>query len=216
MKSMVYNVSMLKLKEISSHFKKTDPLMYDLFKATKVEILEKESDSSNYFSRISREIIGQQLSGKVATVISKRFVSLFRGHTPTAEILIKMEDQTLRDVGMAWSKVRAIKDLASKTVSKDLHFGNYSKMEDDEIMKELLKVKGIGPWTVEMFLIFTLGREDIFSIKDLGLKKAICNVYKLNKDSKEIDRKILRISRKWSPYKSYASLALWESLDLDE
>ena len=206
---------MPRLDKIASHFKKTDPLMYDLFKAIKIEILQKDDNYSSYFSRISREIIGQQLSGKVASVIFQRYASLFEGDTPTAEEVINMEDQSLRDVGMAWSKVRAVKDLAQKTVSKELQFKSFPQMREKEIMETLLKVKGIGPWTVEMFLIFTLGREDVFSVKDLGLKKAVCNIYKLDRKAKETEEKILEISNKWSPYRSYASLALWKSLDLE-
>lgn len=189
--------------------------MYKLLSEVEVDQQVRNDIYQEYFSRICREIIGQQLSGKVAKVIVERFHKLCETEKPSAENVLQLDDQKLRDVGMAWSKVRAIKDLATKTISGELKISEYTNMKEDKIMENLLQVKGIGPWTVEMLLIFTLGRSDVFSIKDLGLKKAMCNIYKLDIKEKGVEKKLLPISEKWKPYRTYASLALWKSLDLE-
>jgi DNA-3-methyladenine glycosylase II len=208
------NDKMQNINKVVSYFNEVDPLMYSLLKDVKIDLLKRNDNSHEYFIKLCREIIGQQLSGKAAGSIIKRFDFLFKNEKISAKDVLEITDQQLRDVGMAWAKVRAIKELADKTVSKELKFNLYSKMDEEEIKENLIIVKGIGPWTVEMFLIFTLGREDVFSIKDLGLKKAVCNIYELDRKDKKIDEKILKISSKWSPYRSYSSLALWKSLDL--
>lgn len=199
---------------IKKHFKKNDPVIYEVIKDLDFnEWLNprvRKRTKHGYFAALCREIIGQQLSGKVAGTILKRFKELFKSKIVNPKDVLKIKDQKLRDVGMSWAKVSYIKDLALKTVKKELNLKALDKLKDKDVMEALLKVKGIGPWTAEMFLIFTLGREDVFSHGDLGLKKGIEKLYKLKDPSL---KQIEKIVKKWSPYKSCGSIALWQSLD---
>ena len=112
---------------------------------------------------------------------------------------------------MSWAKARYIKDLAEKTLDGDIKFKELSHADDETIIRELTKVKGIGRWTAEMFLIFTLGREDIFSFGDLGLRKRFEKLY--GNRRARTQKSMEAITRQWSPYRSYASLALWHLRD---
>ena len=112
---------------------------------------------------------------------------------------------------MSWSKVSYAKDLAQKVLDGEVHLTKLDDMANEEVVRELTTIKGIGEWTVEMFLMFTLNREDIFSFGDLGLKKGIMKVYEIENPTKE---QIEEIVTPWSPYKTYGSIALWESLEI--
>lgn len=164
----------------------------------------------DYFVALTRSIVGQQLSGKAADTIYSRFTGLFPKKRPDAKRLLKLKDQQLRDVGMSWGKVSYVKDLASKHLDKEIDLTSLPKLSNEEVLFELTKVKGIGPWTGEMFLMFTLKREDVFSFGDLGLKKGIEKLYKLKNPTA---KQITKIITPWSPYKTYGSIALWRSLD---
>lgn len=196
-------------RELLKHFKITDPILYqELLKQEKVEKL-KSKLKNLYFESLVSEIVSQQLSGKVADVIFGRLKTLLRGKITPNEIL-KQKETDLRGVGMSFSKARFILDLASKVKNKEISLDNLSSLSDEDVIKTLIKIKGIGAWTAEMFLMFTLGRENVFSMGDLGLKNAIKKLYNLENPSiKDFEN----ISAKWSPYKSYACLVLWKSLD---
>lgn len=169
-----------------------------------LKVLLPDLDTTSYFHHLCREIIGQQLSGKVADVIYSRFLKLLKNKI-TPENILKVSGDQIRAIGLSWSKIKYIKDLATKTQNDEIEFTNFPQMDNESIAKELIKVKGIGPWTAEMFLIFTLGREDVFSFGDLGLKNGFKKIYHHDLDPKVI--------AKWSPYRSYACLALWKVLD---
>ena len=192
----------------TKHFQKMDPVLYSLIKKVgPVEAIKPRSQSV-YFQSICREIIGQQLNGKVARVIFDRFTKLFPNQKIIPEYLLKISDAKIRKTGASWSKVSFVKDLAKKVVKGELKLAKLKHLNDEQVITELTKVKGIGPWTAQMFLMFTLGREDVFSKGDLGLRKAITKLYG--------NREIESIIRKWSPYKTYASLVLWKSQDKEE
>jgi DNA-3-methyladenine glycosylase II len=129
----------------------------------------------------------------------------------TPRHVLKLKDQALRDVGLSWAKASYIKNLAEKVNNQEVRLEKLSKLDDEAVIAELVKVKGIGPWTAEMFLMFSLGREDVFSHGDLGLRNGLVKLYQLRKPP-TIER-ANRIVNRWSPYKSYGSLALWHSLD---
>lgn len=156
---------------------------------------------SDYFQALVGEIIGQQLSGKVADVIENRLKIKIKGKLTPNKIL-KLSGEDLRSCGMAWSKVRAIDDLCANIKNNKLKIKNLSQLSDDEVRKQLIQVKGIGPWTADMFLMFTLGRTDIFPNEDLGINKALKN---LKIKAKDIE--------KWKPYRSIACWYLWRSLE---
>ena len=163
----------------------------------------------DYFQGLVGDIIGQQLSGKVADVIYDRLRQKVKDRLTTSKIL-SLSDTELRNCGMAWAKVYAIKDLALKVKNKKLHIRKLNDLPDEEVLRELINVKGIGPWTAQMFLMFTLGRPDVFPENDLGIKKGFEKV-----TGKKWDKiKSVKFAEKnWKPYRTTASWYLWRSLD---
>lgn len=168
---------------------------------------------TKYFNRILKAIIGQQLSILVASAIYKRFMKHFN-NKPRPELILATPDSTLRALGLSNAKAKYVKDFSTKVLSKEIRLTGLSKKTDEEIIEELTKVKGIGVWTVHMFLIFTLGRPDVLPFSDLGIRKAIMLNYALKKLPDE--KKILQLAKKnnWRPHRSVASLYLWQSLDI--
>ena len=163
-----------------------------------------------YFASLCSEIINQQLASKAASAIEGRFVALFPRRVVTIKHTLSLTEKTLRNVGMSFAKARFIKDLAQKVTQKEVQLDKLQDSEDTTAIQELTKIKGIGPWTAEMFLIFTLGRPDIFSFGDLGLRRAIEKLYQLSDPSRE---ELETITIKWSPYRSFASRILWKVVD---
>ena len=164
----------------------------------------------DYFLALCRSIVGQQLSNKVADVIWNRVLILLENEVEPEKILAT-EDEELRSKGVSYSKIKYIKNLSLAVVNKEIHFEKFDDMSDEEIIKELTKVKGIGTWTAEMFLIFSLGREDVFSLGDAGLKSVIKNLYEFENEPTKLE--LTEISSRWSPYRTYASLYLWEMIN---
>ncbi|MBI2009749.1 MAG: DNA-3-methyladenine glycosylase 2 family protein [Candidatus Chisholmbacteria bacterium] len=199
---------------IKHHFRKIDPIIYSVMKDLDFSDWLKprvaKRTARGYFAALCREIIGQQLSGKVADIILTRFKGLSKSKIIKPQDVLKLSDQKLRDVGMSWAKVKYVKDLALQISSRSLNLHTVPYLSDEEVVHKLTQVKGIGRWTAEMFLIFTLGREDVFSFGDLGLKKGLQKLYKLKKVT---EKNVHKIIAPWSPYKSYGSIALWHSLE---
>ncbi len=175
-----------------------------------LKVLTPPKSSHLFFRKLCREIIAQQLAGSAAQAITKRFNNLLQNRVTPSRVL-SFKDKHFRNVGLSWAKARYILDLADKVKTREVELSNLHKLEDSLVVEELVKVKGIGPWTAEMFLIFTLGREDVFSFGDLGLNKGLQKLYGFK--SKPTQNQIKKIIKSWSPYKSYASLALWSSLN---
>jgi DNA-3-methyladenine glycosylase II len=197
------------MKKAFAHFRKTDPLLYKVALEIKLEDYQKSKD---YFTDLVESIISQQLSGKAANTIFARFKKLFTKGKITPQELIKIPDQEIREAGISFSKIKYIKGIAEEIVNSKLDLKSLDNLKDEEIIKELTKLKGVGDWTAEMFLMFSLARPDIFSAGDLGLKNAIIKLYKL--DYKPNKRELIKISEKWSPHRTYASRILWKSLEL--
>lgn len=162
----------------------------------------------DYFQALVGDIIGQQLSGRVADVIEGRLKGKVKGRSTPKKIL-KLKDEDLRTCGMAWAKVRSIKDLAERVEKRQLHIRKLNELPDEEVMKELIAVKGIGPWTAEMFLMFTLGRPDRFPVSDLGIRNGMKKL--LKKELK--DDKLANFSMRWKPYRTVASWYIWRILE---
>ncbi len=196
--------------KILKHFQKVDPILYQVYLQLGSQELMTTHAPPDHFAALCREIIGQQLSTKVASVIFDRFKNLFPQNKITAKYLLGLKHEALRSIGMSNSKVKFLKDLSEKVENKEISFERLAKLDDKRVIEELVKVKGIGPWTAEMFLIFSLKREDVFSHGDLGLKNAIKKIYGLTYAAKD---EIENIIIKWSPYKSYACRILWKSLN---
>jgi DNA-3-methyladenine glycosylase II len=190
-----------------NHFIKSDSVIIKLIdKFGVVEI----NPSRNYFSDLVESIINQQLSNKAAATIWKRFQDLFPLNKITPELVIKTDINKIKSCGTSNAKAQYIKNIAQAFLDQTVKFEKFNELSNEEIIDQLIQVKGIGKWTAEMFLIFSLGREDVFSMGDAGLAKAINNIYGKGK-SLSIKQKEKIIS-KWTPYKSYASLLLWKSL----
>ena len=159
---------------------------------------------------LCRSIINQQISNKAGAAIFLRFKNLFNQNKVTPNNYLKLKAEKVREAGLSQTKLSYIKDLAEKFIKKEVDVYKLKNLSSEEIIFELTKVKGIGVWTAEMFLMNSLGREDIFSYGDLGLKNAIKKLYKIENITRE---QIEQIVNKWSPYKSYASKILWKSLN---
>jgi len=167
----------------------------------------------NHYYNLLSSIIGQQLSTIVAGVIKERFFK-FYNYKPKPEDILKTPDEVLRNIGLSWAKVKYVKDLSDKMVKDEIHFRGLSRLSDDEIIAEFTKVKGIGVWTVHMFLMFTLGRLNILPVGDLGIRKAAMLNYNLRKLPNEKRLTLLSKQNGWDPYNSIASWYLWKSIDM--
>lgn len=164
----------------------------------------------NPYESLVEAIITQQLSGKAAESISKRFRELF-GRFPKPTEVLKASDSKLRTTGLSTMKIKYIKDLSKKIVTKELRINSLKNLTDEEVIVQLTLVKGIGRWTAEMFLIFSLGRPDVLPVGDLGLRKGIRRLYSLSELPQK--DKIEQIAQKWRPYRTVATWYIWKSLN---
>lgn len=183
-----------------------DPLLKDLF-VHKESVTVRISD--RYFESLIDTIIAQQLSGKVASVISKRFFDYFEGEV-TPALLIETSDEHLRSLGLSYQKIKYLKSLADCILTQKVDLSHLDHMTDQEVIDMLVQIKGIGVWTAQMFLMFSLGREDVFSVGDLGLRHAVKKLYQ-NPDLTH--EAIEKIAEKWTPYRSIVSHFLWHAYD---
>jgi|TARA_B100001971_G_C18152545_1_gene516654 DNA-3-methyladenine glycosylase II len=196
-------------KKVLHHFQKVDPVMYTAIQSIQLEEVEPVA-SQQYFQNLCRSIAGQQLTGKAAETIFGRFRELFLKKKVTPKGVLSVSGDTMRGAGLSWAKVWSIQDFAAKVSSREVRLKGLRGMADEEVIEELTKVRGIGPWTAEMFLMFTLGREDVFSVGDLGLRRGMERLYRLAAPTQE---EMLAIAAKWSPYRSWGSRALWRFID---
>ena len=164
--------------------------------------------------RLCASIISQQLSTKVAAVIFRRFLELYGKKQPTPQQIADTPQETLRAIGLSNAKVTYVKNVALFAIENGMDMRKFSKMSNEEVIGYLVPIKGIGRWTVEMLLMFTLGREDVFALDDLGIQNSIAKLYKLDKTNKKQFREdMIRVSAGWAPYRSFACLHLWRWKD---
>lgn len=167
----------------------------------------------NYYQELVSSIISQQLSVKAAATIEKRFVELFGGAFPTPELIISKDIETLRSVGLSRGKASYVIDLAQHVLDGRLEIEKLPNLSNDEIIKELVAVKGIGEWTAHMFLIFALGRLDVLPVGDLGVRTAAKKLYHLEELPTPQQLRGLADTNHWHPYESVAAWYLWQSLN---
>lgn len=192
-----------------NHFKKVDARLASLIKNISLPQLK---TPKNYFRFLVEAIISQQLSLKAADSITTRFKKIFFGKSfPTAAEILKTSEEKMRGAGLSRAKITYIKDLSAKIMGKEISLRRLKSLDDEDIIEYLTRVKGIGRWTAEMFLIFALGREDVFSYGDLGLHNALKKLYTWKREPNR--RHLEKLVNAWSPYKSYAARYLWKSLD---
>ncbi|MDE1828422.1 MAG: DNA-3-methyladenine glycosylase 2 family protein [Candidatus Micrarchaeota archaeon] len=165
----------------------------------------------NHYSSLIVSIVSQQISWAAANSILRRFRQMYKGRMPTPKEYLKTKNEKLRGAGISPQKCLYLKDLCERIENGALELKKFHRMPNEMIIEELDEVKGIGRWTAEMFLIFSLGRTDVFPMDDLGIRKAVKEVYGLRDlpDKKKLEG----ISRVWRPYGSIAALYLWHSHD---
>jgi DNA-3-methyladenine glycosylase II len=155
-------------------------------------------------------IMSQQLSTKVAQVFQKRFLDLYSTKTPTAQQIADTPFETLRGIGLSNAKANYVLNVCRFFIEENIKDATLYKMENEALIQYLSQIKGVGRWTVEMILMFTLGREDVFAVDDLGIQQSMIKLYKLDaSDKKQFREKLIKISSAWSPYKTYACRYLW-------
>lgn len=168
----------------------------------------------NICMKLIASIMSQQLSTKVADVIYSRFLDLYGRREPTAQQILDTPPLTLRGIGLSNAKVTYVQNVAAFVIAEKITDSKLKKMSDEEVIAYLTQIKGVGRWTVEMLLMFYLGREDIFAMDDWGLQQAIVKLYKLNTEDKKAFRdQLRRITEKWSPYRTHACRYLWSWKD---
>ena len=168
----------------------------------------------NICTYLCASIMSQQLSTKVATVIHNRFLDLYGGKEPSPQEILDTPFEKLRGIGLSNAKLNYVKNVAQFEIEQGMDPKKLAAMSNEEVIAYLTPIKGVGRWTVEMLLMFALGREDVFAVDDLGIQNAMIKLYKLdNSDKKKFREEILRLSEKWSPYRTYACLHLWSWKD---
>ena len=162
------------------------------------------------FQSLIESIIYQQLAGKAANAIYNRFINYYDNKEITPARILNSSNDNLKKVGLSNRKIDYLKDLASHIYDGRINLEELPTMNDEEIINKLVNVKGIGRWTSEMFLIFSLGRQDVLPVTDLGVRKAIQKVYSLSELPKP--NTMMEIAEPWRPYRSIATWYLWKSL----
>jgi len=196
------------MREAILHLKKCDPIMRSIIERVgpcRMEFGPPE------FSSLAEAIVYQQLNGKAVVTIFKRLAAL-AGEPLTPDGILNLSDEQLRSVGLSKQKSAYLKDLSARTRDGLLDFAKLPDLPDDEVIKHLTQVKGIGVWTAQMFLMFTLKRQDVLPTGDYGVQAAIKKHYRKRKlpTPKEMEK----IARPWAPYRSVACWYLWKSMDV--
>lgn len=198
------------MKPALAHLAANDPVLADLISHYPSPKFEKHT---NYYQELVESIISQQLSVKAAKAIETRFKGLFGGGFPTPEQIIAIDIEEYRSVGLSRPKARYIQDLAQKVIDKEVTFSTLDTLSNDEIVAELTRVKGIGTWTVHMFLMFCMARLDVLPTGDLGIKNGTAKLYAIEHIPSEHEVEMIAQKNNWHPYESIASWYIWQSLN---
>jgi len=202
------------MKEIRYH-QYSNEVKYLIQKDSRLEKLFRMKEEitviidENYFQSLAGVIVAQQLSSKVAAVIFNRLSNLLKEDI-TPERIKDADEVELRGIGLSYQKIKYLKSLADCVLRKEVDLSDLNHLSDFEIIEMLVKIKGIGVWSAQMFLMFSLGREDVFSVLDLGLRNALKRLYELPELS---NQEIEEISLQWKPYRSIVSHFLWHAWD---
>lgn len=193
------------------HLSKVDPLLLPIIERVGLATI---TPHKNYYKALVESIISQQLNVKAADTILQRFIHLFAGSDfPTPDQILKVDIEKLREVGMSHQKGSYIRDLALKVLDGTITFNQLDTLNNDEVVAELTQVKGVGVWTVHMFLIFCMGRLDVLPVGDLGIKNGTRKLYDLEHLPTPDEITALAVKNHWHPYESVASWYVWHSLD---
>lgn len=198
---------MLDLSAAQAHLCRVDPVLAGIIARHGDYQLSRDRQ---YFLSLVDAILSQQLSTKAAATIRTRFKSLLNGSSKAAGVL-QLQDEQFRSAGVSRQKMGYLRDLSEKWQAGSINPRRFGRLNDEDIIAMLTQVKGIGRWTAEMFLIFSLGRLDVLPVDDLGFRNALKKAYRLRKLPEA--KRIQKMAEKWRPYRSLATLYLWESLD---
>jgi DNA-3-methyladenine glycosylase II len=187
-----------------------DPRLATILPLVTLPILETSND---IYIALLEAVVSQQLSVKAADTIFKRFLNLFEGQNPTPERILTQSVENLRSCGLSGQKASYIQNIATFWQRPDIQNRDWLSIDNDLIINELTTIKGVGKWTVEMILMFKLGRLDVFPDADLGIQQAMIRLYGLESKGKELKRQLYEISEYWRPYRSIASRYLWRWKD---
>jgi len=175
---------------------------------------EKRAREENILLYLCLSIISQQLSTKVARIFCDRFLDLFSGENPSAKRILKVDPEELRAIGLSGAKVNYIRNVCEFFLEHGLNDEQLHALNDDDVIELLTQIKGVGRWTVEMLLLFAMGRDDVFAFDDLGIRQAMVKLYALQSDNKkQLTLEMKAISEQWKPFRSFACLALWSFKD---
>ena len=199
-------------RTIALHLRRADPHLEEVIRRTGVR---RPYRAPPGFGALVRAIIYQQISGAAGSAILRRVIEAGgAGGIPEPPWFEKAPDALLRGAGVSPQKIRYLRDLAEEVVSGRLRFAELAVLGDDEVIEVLTRVRGIGRWTAQMYLLFNLGRPDVLPTGDLGLRRAVQRLHGLRAPPAEST--LLRIGRRWAPYRSHATFYLWRSLELDD
>jgi DNA-3-methyladenine glycosylase II len=195
------------------HLRSADPVLARIIDRVGPCTLQPREEGT-HFDEILRAIVYQQLSGKAAATIHGRILALFGGRPPTPAELLATADEPLRAAGLSRQKLGYLRDLATRASDGEVPFDRLHELGDAEIIESLTRVKGVGRWTVQMFLMFKLGRPDVLPDLDLGIQNAIQRAYGLR--NRPTPKQVLELGACWSPHATIASWYLWRSLELPD
>lgn len=200
------------MRHAVAHLRRADPVMRHVIEQVgpcRFRVL----DQGTHFEFLARAIIGQQLSGRAAATIYSRVRALAGNGPLRPQLLLTLPDEELRAAGLSRQKLAAVRDLAAHAIDGRLLVERLHRLDDDEIFARLVQVRGIGTWTVQMFLMFRLGRPDVLPTSDLGVRKGVQRAYRLR--ATPPPRRVEQIGRHWAPYRSFASWYLWRLLEVE-
>jgi DNA-3-methyladenine glycosylase II len=196
-----------------SHLRRVDPVMAGVIERVG-PCRFRVSDGGTHFDAVTRSIVYQQLSGSAAATIHSRLIALYGSATPEPARLLAMPDALLRGAGLSRQKISYLRDLAERVESGDVPLDSIHELDDDAVIEALTRIKGVGRWTAQMFLMFRLGRPDVLPELDLGVRKAIQREYRTR--GLPSTERVLKIGKRWAPYRTIASWYLWASVDMKE
>lgn len=198
-----------RLVEAAEKLADLDPVMATMVERIGPLDLRRGRPRLPHFAELARAITYQQLAGRAAIAIHGRFAALFDGETPTPEAVLAMPVAKLRGAGLSASKAASIRDLAEKVVDGTVPLERIARRPDDEVVRELTLVRGIGPWTAQMFLIFQLGRLDVWPVDDYGIRKGYARLYGLG--DLPSPRELEQLGERFRPYRTAAAWYCWRA-----
>jgi DNA-3-methyladenine glycosylase II len=197
------------LKKAYKHIKK-DVLMKEVLKSTPALTF---SPNKNLYQSLIRAIVSQQLSVKAAATIYQRFLNLFQCNDPAAEIVLRLDDEQLRNCGLSYQKAGYLKNIAQFSITNGLDYRKLYRKTDEDLIAHLTQIKGVGQWTVEMILMFSLNRLDVFPVDDLGIQNAMKKLYGLEGKGKQLHQQMIQVAEQWRTYRTIACRHLWRWKD---